>query len=372
MDDQLLSHLELVEGGHYIDDNNGTQLDFKADLEVDFEFAFNPGGGPYWVYFDAAKWTSPTTYAVNYQGSCNQSGTPAQNSNEDGTVFAQNSITFAFNNSGSDNIGLEIAIPFSQLGPNVTSANGIQIFAFVVSADAYFSNVTVPGNIAGNNPGYNVNFNALSGEPYHAPEAGGDYPLPAQFVSLAAITGDSKITLVWGTGNEFNNEGFEIFRRAEGEEEFVLIASYLTNPELKGLRTGPHGKRYKYVDAQVKNGRSYEYKIYSVDIYGNRTEFGSIVAKPVAEIPDKFVLYQNYPNPFNPTTEIRFDIPESGYVKLEIFNSLGEHVAVLYDSFMDAGSKSVKWNAVGFASGVYFYRLTADNFVDVKKMVLMK
>jgi len=359
--------LGLGTGGyHYIGASNSN---YKADFEVDFMFAFNPGGTNTTVYFDAAKWTSSTTYSVHYQGSCDQSGTSATNSSENGTVFAQNSVTFAFNNSGGSNTGLELAIPFSQLGPSVTASNSIQIFAFVVSSTAYFSDVTVPGNVTGGNLGYNPDFGSISGGPYHT----ADFSLPVQAVSLVAITGNSKVTLVWETGSEFNNAGFEIYRKAQDETDFKYIAGYQTNPELRGLGTSSHGKRYTYTDENVKGGATYVYKIYAVDFNGNRQEFGSITANVVVEIPSKYVLYQNYPNPFNPGTEIRFDLPKSGNVKLEIFNSLGEKVAVLYDGFMEAGyGKVVRWNANGFPSGVYYYRLTADGFVDVKKMVLMK
>ncbi|MEN3039725.1 MAG: T9SS type A sorting domain-containing protein, partial [Candidatus Kryptonium sp.] len=90
-------------------------------------------------------------------------------------------------------------------------------------------------------------------------------------------------------------------------------------------------------------------------------------------IPDKFALYQNYPNPFNPQTEIKFDLPESGHVKVEVYNLLGERVAILYDGYMEAGyNKSVKWYANEMSSGIYFYRVKTGKYVDVKKMVLMK
>ncbi|MDW8109072.1 MAG: SBBP repeat-containing protein [Candidatus Kryptonium sp.] len=90
-------------------------------------------------------------------------------------------------------------------------------------------------------------------------------------------------------------------------------------------------------------------------------------------IPDKFVLYQNYPNPFNPQTEIKFDLPESGHVKIEVYNLLGQRVAVLYDGYMEAGyNKTVKWYTKEMPSGIYFYRVTTGKYVEVKKMVLMK
>jgi len=350
-------------GGHYL--ATSTYVNFKADFEVDYMFAINPGSSSTNCYVDAASRIG--TPARVYLGNCGQSGNPL-NYSTTGTVFQSGyTITFAFNNSGGTNTGFEIKIPFGAIGAN--SSHSIQIFAFVVSATAYFSNVTVPGNVGADNLGFEPNFGSISGGPYHT----ADISLPVQAVSLVAITGNSKVTLVWETGSEFNNAGFEIYRKAQDETDFKYIAGYQTNPELRGLGTSSHGKRYTYTDENVKGGATYVYKIYAVDFNGNRQEFGSITANVVAEIPNKYVLYQNYPNPFNPGTEIRFDLPKSGNVKLEIFNSLGEKVAVLYDGFMEAGyGKVVRWNANGFPSGVYYYRLTADGFVDVKKMVLMK
>ena len=83
-------------------------------------------------------------------------------------------------------------------------------------------------------------------------------------------------------------------------------------------------------------------------------------------------LDQNYPNPFNPTTEIRFDLPQEGHVTLEVFNLLGQMVATLIDEKRDAGEHSVSWNAGNVSSGVYFYRLKVGEFVETKKMMLLK
>jgi len=89
-------------------------------------------------------------------------------------------------------------------------------------------------------------------------------------------------------------------------------------------------------------------------------------------IPKVFKLYENYPNPFNPTTDIKFDIPNSADVKIVMYNTLGQQSAVLVDGHYAAGSYSVQWNASNYPSGVYFYRITAGSFTDVKKMVLLK
>lgn len=90
------------------------------------------------------------------------------------------------------------------------------------------------------------------------------------------------------------------------------------------------------------------------------------------EIPKVFRLYPAYPNPFNPTATIKFDIPVSSAVNIEIFNSIGQSVSTLVNSDMEAGSYSVIWDAAGSSSGVYFYRLTAGNYTEIHKMVLLK
>jgi len=94
-------------------------------------------------------------------------------------------------------------------------------------------------------------------------------------------------------------------------------------------------------------------------------------------IPSVFVLEQNYPNPFNPQTKIEFAIPKASHVSLKIYNSLGEEVATLVDNIFNAGTHVVEWNGrnrfnAAVASGVYFYRLTAESFVQTKKMLLIK
>ncbi len=90
------------------------------------------------------------------------------------------------------------------------------------------------------------------------------------------------------------------------------------------------------------------------------------------EIPQDFTLSQNYPNPFNPTTNINFAVKEAGVVKMYIFNSIGQEVAVLVNEHLAAGTYTVDFNAGSLTSGIYFYRMVAKNFTETKKMVLVK
>ena len=90
------------------------------------------------------------------------------------------------------------------------------------------------------------------------------------------------------------------------------------------------------------------------------------------ELPREFSLSQNYPNPFNPSTIIRYGLPRNSPVKLEIFNSLGQRVAVLIEGMMEAGYHEVTFEGGRLASGVYLYRLQAGDFVQTRKLLLLR
>jgi methionine-rich copper-binding protein CopC len=96
-----------------------------------------------------------------------------------------------------------------------------------------------------------------------------------------------------------------------------------------------------------------------------------------AIVPDEFGLHQNAPNPFNPTTMILYDLPKATNVRMEVYNLLGQNVKTLVNSFQEAGTQSVIWDGTdndGYqvASGMYFYRIEADDFQATKKMMMLK
>ena len=99
-----------------------------------------------------------------------------------------------------------------------------------------------------------------------------------------------------------------------------------------------------------------------------------------SQIPNQFTLAQNYPNPFNPSTTIEFLLPRSGYVRLQVFNILGEVVATLVNEELNVGTYATQWNAKGVASGIYFYRMQVGNpslesgqsLVASKKLLLLR
>ena len=110
-----------------------------------------------------------------------------------------------------------------------------------------------------------------------------------------------------------------------------------------------------------------------LDYYTLRYSPNPYLGTPVSnQVPENFALAQNYPNPFNPATTIKFDIAKTSLVNLTIFNIAGREIEVLANRTMNPGSYSLNWDAGRFSSGIYFYRLTAGDFVQTKKMMLIK
>jgi hypothetical protein len=94
-------------------------------------------------------------------------------------------------------------------------------------------------------------------------------------------------------------------------------------------------------------------------------------ARKKPELPDGFSLSQNYPNPFNPSTQIKYTLPALSHVALKIYDILGREVRTLVDGFRPPGVHTVRFDATGLASGVYFYKLTTERFSSIKKMLLV-
>jgi photosystem II stability/assembly factor-like uncharacterized protein len=100
-------------------------------------------------------------------------------------------------------------------------------------------------------------------------------------------------------------------------------------------------------------------------------ELNPTSAEPIV-MPSTFELLQNYPNPFNPSTSIEYRIGSTEYVTLKVYDVLGNEVAIIVNEELSAGTYKYQWNASGLSSGIYYYRLTAGNYTEMKKAVLLK
>jgi M6 family metalloprotease-like protein len=179
---------------------------------------------------------------------------------------------------------------------------------------------------------------------------------------------DNTAVLRWTTGYESDTEGFHVLRSEQMDGPFGRV-----NPELIPARGGLAGASYEYRDAEVRPGGTYFYKLEEVVIRGEGLVFGPYQVS----IPAAFALEQNRPNPFNPTTTIQFVLPVSARARLTVFDPSGRRIRTLVDGFLRADRYRAVWDGrdesgrrVG--SGVYFYRLEADDFHRTRKMILLK
>jgi len=189
-----------------------------------------------------------------------------------------------------------------------------------------------------------------------------DTTVPVELSSFTANLIDNNVVLNWTTITEKNNSGFEIQRRSGNQEWQVL--SFVAG---HGTTTEP--THYNYQDA-TKSAGNYAYRLKQIDFDGT-FEYSNIVEIEVSPVIE-YQLAQNYPNPFNPSTVISFTIPQESAVKLTVFNTIGEEVALLVNEVRDAGSYDVEFNASNLSSGMYLYRVEAGNFIATKKMMLLK
>ena len=139
---------------------------------------------------------------------------------------------------------------------------------------------------------------------------------------------------------------------------------------MKGSGTSNSAHSYSYTDASVSSG-TYAYRLKQID--NNGTYKYSSEAEVTVSVPKVFALNQNYPNQFNPTTTITFTLAQDGFTTLKVYNILGKEVATLANGEMKAGvANTVSFNASKLSSGVYFYRLQAGSFTEIKKLLLLR
>jgi Secretion system C-terminal sorting domain len=195
-----------------------------------------------------------------------------------------------------------------------------------------------------------------------------DFPLPVELSSFSASVNLNSVSLNWKTATEINNNGFEVERKA-GDQKSEVSSQWEKVGFVQGNGNSNSPKDYSFVDKNLTGGTKYIYRLKQIDNDGQYQYSKEIEVKVV---PNQYTLYQNYPNPFNPTTTIKFNLPQAAEVNLTVYNILGEKVMTLANGMLEAGFHSVEFNASNLASGTYIYRLQASNFVETKKMMLIK
>jgi len=204
-------------------------------------------------------------------------------------------------------------------------------------------------------------------------------PLPVELSSLTAKVLDNSVIISWKTSTEVNNYGFEVERSLKTESDMVGGSQ---NPEwdkigfVPGAGNSNSPKEYSFTDdlndaSLQSQNHKIRYRLKQIDNDGTFSYSKEVEIENL--LPSAFELSQNYPNPFNPSTTIRFGLPADTRVTLEVFNIIGEKVATLLNNeIKSAGYYDVLFKASELSSGVYFYRLTAGEFISTKKLNIIK
>ncbi len=218
-------------------------------------------------------------------------------------------------------------------------------------------------------------------------------PLPVELVTFTAGVYKNNVVLKWQTATEVNNYGFYVERlsksyntdrnessNSNSKQSDTKVWESINFIEGHGNSNSP--KFYECTDKTVNSGK-YLYRLKQIDIDGG-FEYSETIEVNL-EVPAKFLLSQNYPNPFNPATTIKYTIPtplnppftkggntRGVFITLKVYDILGSEVTTLVNKQQSPGNYSVTFNASNLPSGIYFYKLTAGNFTQSRKMILLK
>jgi hypothetical protein len=198
----------------------------------------------------------------------------------------------------------------------------------------------------------NGNFNA---EPYEG--------MLVQFDSLTVTSIDPVFQDLYQY--EVSNSSQSILVTRDGKNTYTNdTASTATGTKLKV------GNKIKSLTGVLYYGGN-RYKV----VPRTNADYSGVTSVPIYRtdiVPEKYELAQNYPNPFNPTTKISYGLPISGHVMLKVYNVIGQEIATLVDAIQSTGTYTVQFDASKLSSGMYLYRISSGNYVQVKKMILIK
>ena len=245
------------------------------------------------------------------------------------------------------------------------------------------TNITVVGGTNGGTPyawsfsdnsGYhkgNGNKGTVTTGSYSATTFSRDYtlgtynsdPLPVNLTSLSAVISNGAIKLTWKTSVETGNHGFEVERSTD---ESIWTKLFF----IQGEGNSNTIKEYSYFDKSIRKAGEYYYRLKQIDNNGGY-KYSSIVEASYI-LPTIYSLNQNYPNPFNPNTRISYALPIASNVKISVYNAIGETLEIIENGFKEAGNYMTTFNASSLSSGIYFYRIEAGKFSQVRKMMLLK
>lgn len=194
--------------------------------------------------------------------------------------------------------------------------------------------------------------------------------VPVELTEFIASVSGNSVKLDWSTSTEKNNHGFQIERKNISE---IGNGNWKSIGFVNGQGTTTEPHSYTFTDQNLEAGK-YQYRLKQMDLDGT-FEYSQKSEVEIA-FPENFSLEQNYPNPFNPGTKISWQSPVGSWQTLKLYDILGNEVATLVNEYRNSGHYEIEFqSSIGslkLASGIYYYQLRAGDYVETKKMVLIK
>ena len=189
--------------------------------------------------------------------------------------------------------------------------------------------------------------------------------VPVEMLTFTASARNSNVQLLWATASETNNQGFEIQRSINDNDNFVTAGF------VDGNGSSTEINYYSFTDdPQLIGTNQIYYRLKQVD-YDGTFSYSDVVSVSY-DVPAEFVLNQNYPNPFNPSTTISYFVPKESFVSIKVYDFLGREITTLVNEIKAPGSYEISFDASNLPSGTYFYTLSAENYSATKKMIILK
>jgi hypothetical protein len=204
--------------------------------------------------------------------------------------------------------------------------------------------------------------------------------VPVELISFNAKLVDNKVFLAWSTASELNNKGFEVERKVSSLQSSFDNDEFETIGFVQGNGTTTEKHYYSFIDNishTLTLTHQLTYRLKQIDFDGSYS-YSDEIKVEFDYSPKEFELYQNYPNPFNPATVISWQSPVGSHTTLKVFDLLGRELATLVNEYRDAGKHEIEFSIVNMRqasslpSGVYIYKLQVGNFIQTRKMILLR
>jgi predicted outer membrane repeat protein len=193
--------------------------------------------------------------------------------------------------------------------------------------------------------------------------------LPVELAAFEATPdGEGAVALTWQTASETNNDRFRVERQRKGGADWTKVGARQSRAP---GGTSTEVLRYRFTDEALPfEAQALSYRLIQRDLDGTETTAGEKTVEIGA--PQSFTLHGSFPNPMRAQTTIRYELPEERRVTVAVYDVLGRKVRTLVDGAAQAGRQEVAFEAGGLSSGMYFYRITAGDYTQARKLVLVR